>query len=286
MIRSPREVDGEVTQINTGADDLSTSSGKQDQEVKETPMWEKHDNLLHGGQRPKRGNERMLHLDFVKKYIEVAKCLKPVLTEEACEMISEEYSRLRSQDFESGDSGARTQPVTARALETLIRLATAHAKARLSKSIDREDAQTAINLVQFAYFKKVEKKRRKRSLDDDDDDETESENEGEEENNDNQGEEADEDNEVTVATGPPAAKKARREEEASTAEVNDEQFEDFKSALFSAFEESHQQQLPMDDVKKVVFAKTSLTEGQLDTCIEKMSELNKVMKSGDILYLI
>lgn len=249
-------------------------------------MWEKHDNLLHGGQRPKRGNERMLHLDFVKKYIEVAKCLKPVLTEEACEMISEEYSRLRSQDFESGDSGARTQPVTARALETLIRLATAHAKARLSKSIDREDAQTAINLVQFAYFKKVEKKRRKRSLDDDDDDETESENEGEEENNDNQGEEADEDNEVTVATGPPAAKKARREEEASTAEVNDEQFEDFKSALFSAFEESHQQQLPMDDVKKVVFAKTSLTEGQLDTCIEKMSELNKVMKSGDILYLI
>merc|ERR1712111_128051 len=160
--RSPREVDGEVTQINTGADDLSTSSGKQDQEVKETPMWEKHDNLLHGGVRPKRGNERMLHLDFVKKYIEVSKCLKPVLTEEACEMISEEYSRLRSQDFESGDSGARTQPVTARALETLIRLATAHAKARLSKSIDKEDAETAINLVQFAYFKKVEKKRKKR----------------------------------------------------------------------------------------------------------------------------
>ena len=70
-------MDGEVTQINTGADDLSTSSGKQDQEVKETPMWEKHDNLLHGGVRPKRGNERMLHLDFVKKYIEVSKCLKP-----------------------------------------------------------------------------------------------------------------------------------------------------------------------------------------------------------------
>ena len=62
-------------------------------EVKETPMWEKHDTLLHGGQKPKRGNERMLHLDFVKKYIEVAKCLKPALTEEACEMIGEEYSR-------------------------------------------------------------------------------------------------------------------------------------------------------------------------------------------------
>ena len=90
--RNPREVDGEVTQINSGADDLSTNS-KEPSEVKETPVWEKHDTLLHGGQRPKRGSERLLHLDFVKKYIEVAKCLKPVLTEEACEMIGEEYSR-------------------------------------------------------------------------------------------------------------------------------------------------------------------------------------------------
>ena len=273
-------MDGEVTQINTGADDLSTSSGKQDQEVKETPMWEKHDNLLHGGARPKRGNERMLHLDFVKKYIEVSKCLKPVLTEEACEMISEEYSRLRSQDFESGDSGARTQPVTARALETLIRLATAHAKARLSKSIDREDAETAINLVQFAYFKKVEKKRKKRSLDDDDDDDTESENENEEPTAQRESEN-DEDEEVIVAK-PPAAKKARQD----TAEVNDQQFEDCKTALFTAFEDSHQQQLPMEEVKKVVFGKTSLTEAQLETCIEKMTEMNKVMKASDILYLI
>jgi len=38
--------------------------------------------------------------------------------------------------------------VTARALETLIRLSTAHAKARLSKTVDREDAETAIELVQ------------------------------------------------------------------------------------------------------------------------------------------
>ena len=282
LYRSPREVDGEVTQINSGADDLSTSSNKQEQEVKETPMWEKHDNLLHGG-RAKRGNDRMLHLDFVKKYIEVAKCLKPVLTEEACEMISEEYSRLRSQDFESGDSGARTQPVTARALETLIRLATAHAKARLSKSIDREDAQTAINLVQFAYFKKVEKKRKKRSLDDDDSDDTESEGE-EETTNETQTDAAEgDDDEVVMTAKPPAAKKARQEE---PVEVSDKEFEDFKKALFTAFEESHQQQLPMEEVKKAIFDKTKLNEGQLQTCIDKMTEENKVMLASDVLYLI
>ena len=49
----------------------------------------------------------------------------------------------------------QTQPVTARSLETMIRLSTAHAKARLSKTVDLEDAQAAGELIQFAYFKKV-----------------------------------------------------------------------------------------------------------------------------------
>jgi DNA replicative helicase MCM subunit Mcm2 (Cdc46/Mcm family) len=79
-----------------------------------------------------RSKDRLLAPEFVKKYLEIAKCMKPALTEEACEMIGEEYAKLRSQDFENSDV-ARTQPVTARALETLIRLSTAHAKSRLSK---------------------------------------------------------------------------------------------------------------------------------------------------------
>ena len=48
------------------------------------------------------------------------------MTDEASSIIAEEYADLRTADF--ANDMARTQPVTARALETLIRLATAHAK--------------------------------------------------------------------------------------------------------------------------------------------------------------
>merc|ERR1712154_348672 len=81
----------------------------------------------------------------------------------ASEMLADEYANLRANDFE-GSGVARTQPVTARALETLIRLSTAHAKARLSKTVDAVDA---IELVQFAYFKKVLPKDKKKRRHDD-----------------------------------------------------------------------------------------------------------------------
>ena len=56
--------------------------------------------------------------------------------------------------------------MTARTLETLIRLATAHAKARLSPKIQARDAQAAEEILTYALFKEVLKreKRKKRKL--------------------------------------------------------------------------------------------------------------------------
>jgi len=46
----------------------------------------------------------------------------------------------------------KTLPITARMLETLIRLSTAHAKCRLSDVITIEDAQNALQIVNFALY--------------------------------------------------------------------------------------------------------------------------------------
>lgn len=54
-------------------------------------------------------------------------------------------------------------PVTARQLETLIRLSIAMAKARLATEVTKDDAEKAYNLLHFAMFKKKPKERLERA---------------------------------------------------------------------------------------------------------------------------
>ncbi len=96
----------------------------------EQEIWEKcHPNI---GRRKKN----ILKVDFLKKYIYYAKNrFQPQLTQEASDYISEVYGELRNKTMESGNT-KKTLPITPRTLETLIRLSTAHAKARLSTRVE------------------------------------------------------------------------------------------------------------------------------------------------------
>merc|ERR1719347_2157388 len=167
--RRPEEQEGQVLSIAADAEVLTTRDLAENADNDgDIPIYEKYDALLHGNSRKK--SDKIVSVQFMKKYIHIAKCIKPLLPGVASAMLADEYANLRSNDFESGI--AKTQVVTARALETLIRLATAHAKARLSKQVEEQDAEMAIELVQFAYFKKVlEKKGKKRRVEDDSEDE-------------------------------------------------------------------------------------------------------------------
>jgi hypothetical protein len=78
----------------------------------------------------------------------------------------------------------QTTPVTARTLETLIRLATAHAKARLSQKVEEKDAKAASDILRFAMFKEVidkneQAKRRKVMASDSEDEESDEESDNE-----------------------------------------------------------------------------------------------------------
>lgn len=87
---------------------------------------------------------------FLQKYIYYAKHRpwEPTLTPGAENFIAEQYSRWRV-DKATESRARRTLPITARTLETMIRLSTAHAKMRISKSVDVVDASVAIDIMRF-----------------------------------------------------------------------------------------------------------------------------------------
>lgn len=101
--------------------------------------------------------------EFLKKYIHYAKSsLQPILTRSASTHIIQAYTSFRS-DQPQNPAEAKTFPVTPRTLETLIRLSTAHARARLSPRVEKKDARVAEEMIKVCLYKEVIKKPRRQS---------------------------------------------------------------------------------------------------------------------------
>lgn len=136
-----------------------------------TDVFERFSVVLHSGMTITSGRGRNkqitpVSMPFIKKYIQYAKSrCKPVLTKKASDYVVAAYSNLRNDEIEGNQR--RTSPMTARTLETLIRLSTAHAKARLSSRVEESDAIAAERILKFALFRELamkedgRKKRRK-----------------------------------------------------------------------------------------------------------------------------
>ena len=142
-----------------GSQSLGVSAASQSDTQKPTEVFEKFDAMLHAGVTITTGRgankkPEILSIPFMKKYIQYAKTrIKPVLTQEASDRIAEIYVGLRNDEMEGNQR--RTSPLTVRTLETLIRLATAHAKSRLSSRVEERDASAAEGILRFALFKEV-----------------------------------------------------------------------------------------------------------------------------------
>jgi DNA replication licensing factor MCM3 len=146
---------------------LGVSANTQAGSQQSTDVYEKYDAMLHAGvtRTLGRGSNKkieILSIPFMKKYIQYAKRIKPVLTQEASDRIADIYVGLRNDEMEGNQR--RTSPLTVRSLETIIRLATAHAKSRLSSRVEERDAVAAEGILRFALFKEIveDNSRRKR----------------------------------------------------------------------------------------------------------------------------
>ncbi|XP_073442512.1 DNA replication licensing factor MCM3 [Dendrobates tinctorius] len=298
--RASGEQDGDAMPLGSSVDILSTNDPNvSHEEQQELQVYEKHDSLLHG---VKKKREKTISMEFMRKYIHVAKLFKPVLTAEAANYIAEEYTRLRSQDQMSSDV-ARTSPVTARTLETLIRLSTAHAKVRMSKTVQLQDAEAAVELVHYAYFKKVlekEKKRRKRDEDTDTEEEeqqpaaterrtrkkrkTADGAEGESHDpydfSDTEGE--------TPDVHSPKAAASKRSESSEKSGLSGDRLKDFKAALLDSFKSAHAQSITMPALMESINKNNDVpfSSGEVKAALELMEEANHIMVSENIVILI
>ncbi|MBA7468349.1 AAA domain-containing protein [archaeon] len=82
--------------------------------------------------------------EFFRKYVSYAKTINPVMTDEVFESFRDFYVKMRSASIEGGEASAIS--ITARQLESLVRLSEARARVHLREEVTREDAEAVIAL--------------------------------------------------------------------------------------------------------------------------------------------
>ena len=81
--------------------------------------------------------------ELMRKYVSYARTVKPVLGKEALKHLSDFYLAMRSASETEGSPIA----ITARQLESLVRIAEARARVALKKEVSAEDAEAAIAIM-------------------------------------------------------------------------------------------------------------------------------------------
>jgi replicative DNA helicase Mcm len=97
---------------------------------------------IHSNKSPEKSE---IDTQLLRKYIFLAKKIKPVISEGASEKLLNHYLTIRGRY--NKEEGKIAVPISARQLEGLIRLSEAYAKLRLSKEVSTEDAVRGINLM-------------------------------------------------------------------------------------------------------------------------------------------
>ncbi len=87
-----------------------------------------------------------LNTELLRKYISYARRTDPVITEDVVQAFQDYYVKMRTASLQGGEASAVS--ITARQLESLVRLAEARARVHLRAEVTVEDAEAAIALMQ------------------------------------------------------------------------------------------------------------------------------------------
>jgi replicative DNA helicase Mcm len=87
--------------------------------------------------------EAQVDAELLRKYVSFAKSIKPELSNDALNRLSDFYLAMRSASETEGSPVA----ITARQLESLVRIAEARARVALRKDVSAEDAEAAIAIM-------------------------------------------------------------------------------------------------------------------------------------------
>ncbi|PVX26717.1 MAG: Minichromosome maintenance protein MCM [Candidatus Bathyarchaeum sp.] len=113
------------------------------EKTKDAQMTEHILDLHRTGVSP---TEAPIEADLFRKYVSYAKNIKPILTQEALDCLKDFYLLMRSASETEGTPVA----ITARQLESLVRVAEARARVALREEVTLEDAERAIDIMKIS----------------------------------------------------------------------------------------------------------------------------------------
>lgn len=261
---------------------------REDEGETNSTVFLKYNRMLHG--RKKDRKRETLTIDFLKKYIHYAKHrIQPDLTDEASEQIATAYAELRNASS-NPKAGTGTLPITARTLETIIRLSTAHAKLKLRRQVLKSDVDAALQVLNFAIYhqeltemeereqEREKEMERKRKADDDAGDNGR----------------AQRDRNVTDGNDDSAARTSETEpmdvDGPAATEVNASRLEAFSGALGRHRHAQHVEQLSIDEIGVIVNTGASVpySSPEIMSLLQTMEADNKLLidTGSNMVYFV
>ena len=148
VTRNHRFFNGKNLGINKDGTGIIEEELIESTSSKNSSPYQQYNVLFHDDKKTQYLTE-----NFIQKYICYAKntLIKPELTEESSDYISEKWALIRKIENEK-EKLTKIMPITIRSLESLIRMSTAYAKMRLSKKVEKRDCVQAFRIFLNAFY--------------------------------------------------------------------------------------------------------------------------------------